>query len=117
MQLDHTAHEQRTSKICTIKILTNQFTGAWTHYTGTLRGTRTDHMVGYFQEISIESAHSSINHTIYIGIRVRQQLGTQRNPQNEIRNQFKGSVNISHEFLLSQNARKTQNGISNRNSL
>ena len=24
------------------------------HYTGTLQDTRTDHMVGYFQEISIE---------------------------------------------------------------
>ena len=29
-------------------------------------------MVESFQRISIELAHSSINHTIYIGIRVRQ---------------------------------------------
>ena len=40
-----------------------------------------------------------------------------RNPQNAIGKQFKGSVIISHEFLLSQNTRMTQNGISNRNSL
>ena len=55
-------------------LLTNQFTGAWTHYTDTVSGIRTDHMVESFQRISIEYAHSSINHTIYIGIRVRQQV-------------------------------------------
>ena len=38
----------------TVELLTNQFTGAWTHYTGTLQDTRTDHVVGYFQEILIE---------------------------------------------------------------
>ena len=54
-------------------MLTNQFTGAWTHYTDTVQGIRIDHMVGSFQRILIEYAHSSINHTIYIGIRVRQQ--------------------------------------------
>ena len=32
-------------------LLTNQFTGAWTHYTGTIQGPQTDHMVIYFQEI------------------------------------------------------------------
>ena len=36
------------------EMLTNQFTGAWTHYTDTLSGTRTDHMVESFQRISIE---------------------------------------------------------------
>ena len=55
-------------------MLTNQFTGAWTHYTDTASGPWTDHMVESFQSISIEQAHSSINHTIYIGIRVRQQV-------------------------------------------
>ena len=35
-------------------MLTNQFTGAWTHYTDTVQGTRTDHMVESFQRISIE---------------------------------------------------------------
>ena len=35
-------------------LLTNQFTGAWTHYTDTLQGTRTDHMMGSFQRILIE---------------------------------------------------------------
>ena len=35
-------------------MLTNQFIGAWTHYIDTVRGTRTDHMVGSFQRISIE---------------------------------------------------------------
>ena len=35
-------------------LLTNQFTGAWTHYTDTVQGTRTDHMVESFQRISIE---------------------------------------------------------------
>ena len=33
-------------------------------------------MVGRFQKILIELAHSSINHTIYIGIRVRQHLAS-----------------------------------------
>ena len=31
-------------------LLTNQFTSAWTHYTDTTQGTRTDHTVGYFQK-------------------------------------------------------------------
>ena len=44
-------------------------------------------------------------------------LGSQQDPQNAIDKQFKGSVNISHEFLWSQNTRLTQKGISNRNSL
>ena len=35
-------------------MLTNQFTDAWTHYTCTLQGTQTDHMVGCFQTILIE---------------------------------------------------------------
>ena len=35
-------------------LLTNQFTGAWTHYTDTVQGARTDHMVEGFQRISIE---------------------------------------------------------------
>ena len=35
-------------------LLTNQCTCAWTHYTGTIQGTRTDHMAGCFQRISIE---------------------------------------------------------------
>ena len=35
-------------------LLTNQFTGAWTHYTDTVSGMRTDHMVESFQRISIE---------------------------------------------------------------
>ena len=35
-------------------MLSNQFTGAWTHYTGTPHGTQTDHMVGCFQGILIE---------------------------------------------------------------
>ena len=33
-----------------LKLLTNWFTGVWTHYTGTPQGTRTDHMVGFFQK-------------------------------------------------------------------
>ena len=37
-----------------LMMLTNQFTGAWTHYTDTVSGTRTDHMVESFQRISIE---------------------------------------------------------------
>ena len=35
-------------------VLTNQFTGAWTHYPDTVSGARTDHMVESFQRISIE---------------------------------------------------------------
>ena len=35
-------------------VLTNQFAGAWTCYTDTPKGIRTDHMVGYSQTISIE---------------------------------------------------------------
>ena len=34
-------------------MLTNQFNGAWTHYTHTPQGTQTDHMVGC-QRILIE---------------------------------------------------------------
>ena len=37
-----------------VGMLTNQFTSAWTHYMGTPQDIRTDHMVGYFQRISIE---------------------------------------------------------------
>ena len=37
-----------------LELLTNQFTGAWTHYKGTPQGTQTDHIVGWFQRISIE---------------------------------------------------------------
>ena len=36
------------------RVLTNQFTGAWTHYTGTPQGTQIDYMVGCFHTISIE---------------------------------------------------------------
>ena len=37
------SHQHLHERSC---MLTNQFTSAWTHYTGTIRGTRTDHMVG-----------------------------------------------------------------------